>query len=206
MRILVAEDDKVARLRLGKLLYEWGFEVESFADGRAALARLSEPDAPRLCILDWVMPDVDGIELCRQIRCQFPEKSFYLIILTAREGVDNLIEGLSAGADDYVTKPFVSKELRIRIDVGARVMGLEKLLNKKVEQLEAALEDVTRLQGLLPICSYCNKIRNDDDYWEKVETYISKHSEAEFSHSICPACYEKHVRPMLDQRGSEGAL
>ena len=200
MRILVAEDGKVDRLRLEKILSEWGFEVESFRDGNKTLARLSEPDPPRLCILDWVMPGMEGTELCRRIRETFPEESFYLIILTAKQGIDNVIEGLSAGADDYVTKPFVSRELRQRIDVGVRVLGLEQLLNKKVNQLEEALEDVKSLQGLLPICSYCNKIRNDEDYWERVETYISRNADVEFSHSICPTCYEQHVQPMLRQR------
>ncbi len=205
MRILVAEDGKVDRLRLEKILSEWGFEVESFRDGNKTLVRLSEPDPPRLCILDWVMPGIEGTELCRRIRERFPEDSFYLIILTARQGIDNVIEGLSAGADDYVTKPFVSRELRQRIDVGVRVLGLEQLLNKKVNQLEEALEDVKSLQGLLPICSYCNKIRNDEDYWEKVETYISRHADVEFSHSICPTCYAQHVQPMLDQRKKGGS-
>jgi sigma-B regulation protein RsbU (phosphoserine phosphatase) len=203
MRILVAEDGAVARLRLEKILGEWGFEVESFQNGEQALTRLSEPDPPRLCILDWVMPGMDGTELCRRIREQFPEKSFYLIILTARQGIDNVIEGLGAGADDYVTKPFVGRELRMRMDVGIRVLNLEQSLNKKVTQLEEALEDVKSLQGLLPICSYCNKIRNDEDYWEKVDTYITRHADVEFSHSICPTCYKQHVQPMLDQHRME---
>jgi len=206
MRILVAEDGKVDRLRLEKILSEWGFEVESFRDGNKTMARLSEPDPPRLCILDWVMPGIEGTELCRRIREKFPEESFYLIILTARQGIDNVIEGLSAGADDYVTKPFVSRELRQRIDVGVRVLGLEQLLSKKVNQLEEALEDVKSLQGLLPICSYCNKIRNDEDYWEKVETYITRHADVEFSHSICPTCYEQHVQPMLNHRKKKGGF
>jgi len=205
MRILVAEDGKVERLRLEKILSEWGFDVESFRDGDKALERLSEPNPPRLCILDWVMPGIEGTELCRRIRETFPEESFYLIILTARQGVDNVIEGLSSGADDYVTKPFVSRELRQRLDVGVRVLGLEKLLTKKVNQLEEALEDVKSLQGLLPICSYCNKIRNDEDYWEQVEIYISRNADVEFSHSICPGCYDEHVQPMLDPRKKGGS-
>jgi response regulator RpfG family c-di-GMP phosphodiesterase len=132
------------------------------------------------------------------VREKFPEEYFYLIILSAQQGVDNLIEGLGAGADDYVTKPFIGRELRSRIDVGVRVIGLERMLANKVHQLEVALEDVKQLRGLLPICSYCNKIRNDDDYWEQVDSYITRHSDVEFSHSICPSCYEKHVQPMLD--------
>ncbi len=198
MRILIAEDEKVTRMRLEKTLSGWGFEVETVADGQAAWDRLCSDDPPRLCIIDWLMPAMEGPELCRRVREKFPEEYFYLIILSAQQGVDNLIEGLSAGADDYVTKPFIGRELRSRIDVGVRVIGLERMLANKVHQLETALEDVKQLRGLLPICSYCNKIRNDEDYWEQVDSYITRHSDIEFSHSICPSCYEKHVQPMLD--------
>ncbi len=200
MRILIAEDEKVSRLRLEKILSEWGFEVEAFADGQSAWDRLCKEDPPRLCIIDWLMPAMEGPELCRRVRERFPEESFYLIILSARQGVDNLIEGLSAGADDYVTKPFGGRELRSRIGVGARIIGLERILANKVHQLEGALEDVKQLRGLLPICSYCSKIRNDEDYWEQVESYITRRSNVEFSHSICPECYEKHVQPMLNSK------
>jgi len=199
MRILIAEDEKATRMRLEKTLSAWGFEVEAVADGQEAWARLCSEDPPRLCIIDWLMPRMEGPELCRRVREKFPEECFHLIILSARQGVDNLIEGLSAGADDYVTKPFVGRELRSRIDVGVRVIGLERMLAKKVQQLEAAMEDVKQLRGLLPICSYCNKIRNDEDSWEQVDSYIARKSDVEFSHSICPSCYEKFVQPMLDR-------
>jgi len=200
MRVLIAEDDKVTRMRLEKVLSQWGFEVEAFPNGEAAWQRLCEPDPPRLCIIDWLMPEMEGIELCRRVREKFPDEYFYLLILSARQGVDNLIEGLNAGADDYVTKPFAGRELRSRLDVGVRVIGLERMLARKVQQLEAVLDDVKQLRGLLPICSYCNKIRNDQDYWEQVESYISRFSEVEFSHSICPDCYQKHVEPMLKKK------
>jgi CheY-like chemotaxis protein len=198
MRILIAEDDKVTRMRLEKTLGGWGFDVEAVGDGQTAWERLCGEDPPRLCIIDWLMPAMEGPELCRRVREKFPEDYFYLIILSAQQGVDNLIEGLSAGADDYVTKPFIGRELRSRIDVGVRVLGLEQMLAKKVHQLEAALEDVKQLRGLLPICSYCNKIRDDENHWEQVDTYITRRSDVEFSHSVCPACYKKHVQPMLD--------
>ena len=187
-------------MRLEKTLSEWGFDVETVVDGQAAWDRLCGENPPRLCLIDWLMPGMEGPELCRRVREKFPEDYFYLIILSAQQGVDNLIEGLTAGADDYVTKPFIGRELRSRIAVGVRVLGLEEMLAKKVRQLETALEDVKQLRGLLPICSYCNKIRNDEDYWEQVDSYVGRHSDVEFSHSICPACYEKHVQPMLDHQ------
>ena len=204
MRILIAEDEKMTRMRLEKTLLQWGFEAESFSNGEDAWKRLTEPDPPRLCIIDWLMPEMEGIELCRRVRERFPEEYFYLIILSARQGVENLIEGLGSGADDYVTKPFVGSELRSRLNVGVRVISLERMLATKVQQLEKALEDVKQLRGLLPICSYCNKIRNDNDYWEQVESYISRFSDVEFSHSICPSCYQKHVAPMLNCKKEDG--
>ncbi|MCU0858144.1 MAG: response regulator [Pontiellaceae bacterium] len=198
MRVLIAEDEKVSRMRLDRSLKEWGFDVEAVSDGQAAWERLCSSDPPRLCIIDWLMPVIEGPELCRRVREKFPEESFYLIMLTARDGVDDLIEGLGSGADDYVAKPFVGRELHSRINVGVRVLGLSQMLAKKMHQLEAALEDVKQLRGLLPICSYCNKIRNDQDYWEQVDSYIGRHSNVSFSHSICPSCYEKYVKPMLE--------
>lgn len=201
MRILFAGDEKVTRLRIKKTLAEWGFATEFYSDGEAAMKRLCEPDPPRLCILEWLLPGLEGPELCRRIRQRFPDQSFYFILLTARQGVANISEGLNAGADDYMTKPFSPRELRSRIQVGLRIIGLECALAGKIKQLTSALDDVRQLRGLLPICSYCTKIRNDQDYWEQVESYISRHSGVAFSHSVCPECYEKYVKPMLEQHG-----
>jgi len=124
-----------------------------------------------------------------------PAPATYIILLTARDDGPDLVRGLEAGADDYITKPFNRKELRARIRVGLRVVRLQQILADRVRELAEALTRVKRLQGLLPICSYCKKIRNDRNYWEKVETYISEHSEAQFSHGICPDCFERVVKP-----------
>jgi phosphoserine phosphatase RsbU/P len=123
----------------------------------------------------------------------------YLILLTAKGRREDIITGLKAGANDYVTKPFDREELRARVQVGARIVELQHSLADRVHALEEALARVKQLQGLLPICSYCKKIRDDQNYWQQVENYISRHSEAQFSHSICPGCYEQLVKPELDQ-------
>jgi sigma-B regulation protein RsbU (phosphoserine phosphatase) len=106
---------------------------------------------------------------------------------------------LEAGADDYLTKPFDPQELRARIKVGERILGLQTSLAERVTELEDALSRVKQLQGLLPICSYCKKIRDDQNYWEQVESYISKHTEAQFSHGICPDCYAQFVTPDIER-------
>jgi sigma-B regulation protein RsbU (phosphoserine phosphatase) len=99
-----------------------------------------------------------------------------------------------------LTKPFDRSELRARIQVGTHVLELQKVLVERVQELEDALSQVKQLQGLLPICSYCNKIRSEQNYWQRVESYLSEHAAVVFSHGICPDCYRTVVQPQLDQR------
>ena len=199
MKVLIAEDDMVSRRLLEASLTRWGYEVVVTCDGAAAWEVLQRGDAPSLVILDWMMPGMDGIEVCRRVRSALTAMPPYLILLTAKGRREDIVTGLRAGANDYVTKPFDREELRARMQVGMRMVELQQSLAERVKALEEALTRVKQLQGLLPICSYCKKIRDDQNYWQQVESYISEHSEAQFSHSICPDCYEKLVRPELDQ-------
>ena len=199
MRILVAEDEPVARRVLRTLLGKWGYQVSTCADGQAAWQTLQTADAPELVILDWMMPHMDGLQVCRQLRALPQPQPTYVILLTARGQEDDIVTGLHAGADDYITKPFGREELRARVQVGARVVTLQRHLAERVKELEDALARVKYLRGLLPICAYCKKIRNDQNYWQQVEAYITEHSDAQFSHSICPACYEQFAKPALER-------
>ena len=115
----------------------------------------------------------------------------YVLLLTSRDSRADLVAGLDAGADDYLTKPVDREELRARVHVGMRVATLQTRLHERVEELQEALSQVRRLEGLLPICSYCKNIRSDGDSWQQMEQYIAEHSDAQFSHGICPACYER---------------
>jgi DNA-binding response OmpR family regulator len=200
MRVLVAEDDGASRRMLEGALVKWGYDVDVAPDGDQAWRILRSADRPPLAVLNWMMPGMSGLEICRNARADPAVRSTHIILLTARESTDEIVEGLDAGADDYMVKPFDAAELRARVRVGARVVGLQAQLNRRIGELEDALSHVTLLQGLLPICSYCKKIRDDQDYWHEVETYVSRRSAAEFSHSICPDCYDTSVRPMM-QRG-----
>jgi CheY-like chemotaxis protein len=199
MRVLIAEDDPVSRLLLQATLSKWGYEVEMCADGLKAWQILEKDDAPQLAILDWMMPGMDGVEICRRLRAKSHAKPIYLLLLTAKGLRKDIVAGLMAGADDYVTKPFDHEELRARVQVGVRIIELQSGLADRVQELESALARVKQLQGLLPICSYCKKIRNDRNYWEQVDNYLSQHSDVQFSHSVCPQCFEFHVKPQLDQ-------
>ena len=191
MKTLIAEDDSVSRRLLQAALQKWGFEVTVTTQGREAWEALQQPAAPSLVILDWLMPEIDGVEICRRIRASEALKSSYVILLTSRGSKEDIVEGLEAGADDYVTKPFDHGELRARVQVGARVIGLQNALAERVHQLEEAIASVKTLQGLLPICCYCKKIRDDGNYWHRVESYISGHANVRFSHGICPDCSDK---------------
>src|SRR6266850_2291289 len=153
---------------------------------------------------ELMMPEIDGPDVCRRVRAELPLANMYLLLVTAREGRGDVIAGLDAGADDYIIKPFDPDELRARVAVGVRVLGLQQKLAERVAELQDALSNVKQLRGLLPICSYCKRIRGDDQYWQQVEGYIADHSEAQFSHGICPACYatvSAELDEMSRQRG-----
>ena len=199
MKILIAEDDPVSRRVLEATLVKWGYDVVVTYDGVEALSGLQEEDAPHLAILDWMMPGLDGVEVCRRVRQTARPVPTYIILLTAKSGKEDIVTGIEAGANDYLTKPFNREELRVRVRVGVQMIELQTTLAKRVTELEEALAHVKQLHGILPICSYCKKIRDDQNYWQKVESYITQNSEAQFSHSICPGCYADVDQPQLDK-------
>ena len=192
MKILIAEDDRSSRRLLEMTLQRREFEVVMTENGAQALEVLNSPDAPQLAILDWMMPKMDGVEVCREIRSQERDKFTYILFLTARGQKKDIITALESGADDYLIKPFDPQELRSRLQVGLRVLKPESALAGKVEELEQAIQHVKTLQGLLPICMYCKKIRDDSDSWHRLESYIERHPDALFTHSLCSDCRDEH--------------
>ena len=204
MRVVIAEDDRVAAEILTRTMRRWDFEPIVTTNGAAAWEQLRSISGPTLAILDWMMPELDGPEVCRLVRRELPFANLYVILVTARETRGDIVAGLDAGADDYVIKPFDTEELRARVAVGLRVLSLQERLSERVEELQAALSNVKQLHGLLPICSYCKRIRGDDQYWQQVEGYIAEHSDAQFSHGICPACYVT-VSAELDEAAAKRA-
>jgi len=195
--VLIAEDDAASRRLLEATLRRWGHEVVVTSDGDEAWTALQRPEAPSVAILDWMMPGLDGVEICRRFGTQGSPTPPYVILLTANTRQADIVAGLEAGADDYMGKPFDHDELRARLIVAMRVVELRRKLAERVRELEAAISRVKQLHGLLPICSYCKKIRDDRNYWQQVEQYVSAHSDAQFSHGICPQCYEQVLAPQL---------
>jgi len=201
MRILVAEDDAVTRRILEATLRGLGWDVVTASDGNAAwkvFETMKGDDAPELAVLDWMMPGLEGIEICRRLRATPGFEFLYVILLTSRGDKEDLAAGLAAGANDYITKPFDPVELEARVRVGERMVKLQTNLATRVTELEEALAHVSKLQGLLPICSYCKKVRNETNYWEQVDSYLSSHTGVKLTHGICPECLETMMQ-QLDQ-------
>jgi diguanylate cyclase (GGDEF)-like protein len=160
MRVLAAEDNPVFQSMLRNMLTRWGYEAVLARDGTEAWNILQSPNAPRLAVLDWMMPGMDGVEICRRIRSANREPYIYILLLTARTESQDLIEGMDAGADDYLTKPFNAHELRVRIRAGRRILDLqEELLQAREALREQATHD--GLTGLLNRCSIMMKL--DDE-------------------------------------------
>ena len=204
LRVLIAEDDAVSSKLLQTLLTEWDYEVIVTEDGEEAWEILNHDDGPSLAILDWLMPGLSGPQVCRKVRGNPLNRMRYLILLTRLGKKDYIVKGLEAGADDYLAKPFHPAELRARVQSGERVVRLERELRERVVDLEEALAKVHQLQGLIPICSWCKKIRDDQDYWHQVDAYMAKHVDVQFSHGICPTCYEEVMKPQIEQAKADG--
>jgi DNA-binding response OmpR family regulator len=188
VRALIADDDRLGALILARALEKLGLEVAIAHDGDEAWRMIDQQGGFAMAILDWMMPGADGPELCRRIRSTDRRARMHVILLTARDGHADIVAGLDAGADDYLIKPFNPEELRARVQVGIRVVSLQDRLAQQVDELQDALSKVKQLRGLLPICSYCKRIRSDENYWEQVDSFVAQHSDAQFSHGICPTC------------------
>jgi two-component system cell cycle response regulator len=135
MKILIADDESVSRRMVQGMLEKWGYEVIAVKDGDEAWGQLKLEEAPRLALLDWMMPGKNGVEVCRELRKHRPEPYTYILLLTAKDAKDSVVEGLESGADDYLTKPFNPQELKARIRVGLRLLELEDSLVQAREMM-----------------------------------------------------------------------
>ena len=183
MRILVAEDEPASALLVEKSLEDLGHEPTCVSDGAVAWGMHQVEPFP-VIITDWRMPEMDGLELCRRVRADPRPRYTYLVILTSVGSPEGFREGMRAGADDFMVKHLDPEQLEARLVVAERVLRLQS--------------DLRTLQGLLPICSYCKRVREGQDYWQQVEAFVQAKTDARFSHSICPDCYQRHVVPELE--------
>jgi sigma-B regulation protein RsbU (phosphoserine phosphatase) len=184
MRVLVAEDDPVSRLVLETTLARLGHDPIPAENGSMAWVRFQMEHYP-VVVTDWQMPGLDGLEFCRKIRADLRPRYTFVIILTAETSREGYLEGMRAGADDFLVKPLDAAQFEARLFVAERILKLQG--------------DLRTLEGLLPICSYCKRIREGKDYWQQVDAFVSRRTEARFSHSICPDCYDKHMVPQIEE-------
>ncbi len=193
-KILVVDDSTVYLQMLSHLLTRQGYAVSAAEDGPSALTAIGiEP--PELIILDIILPGMDGYEVCRRLKEDKRMRDIPVIFLTGLGEQADKVKGLSMGAVDYITKPIQKEEVLARVQTHLTIRKLQKRLSDKLREqrrlnveLEAALAKVKTLSGLIPICANCKKIRDDEGFWQQVEVYVSQHSDADFSHSICPDC------------------
>lgn len=200
VKVLIAEDDYLVSREITRLLKEAGYIVAGeAATGKEALAMVKEK-APDVVIMDIQMPEMDGLEATRQIQEQCPVP---VIILSAHETMELVDLAGRAGAAAYLTKPPKSAEIDRAITIAmARHDDLVELrrLNR---ELEKALDDIKILQGILPICAHCKKIRDEEGVWNQLEDYIYAHSEAQFSHGICPECMDTYYSEYKNKNGNK---
>ncbi len=196
LRCLVADDDPVARTLLSRLVHDAGFEVIVARDGLAAWGILNDADGPEIALLDWVMPGMEGTEICRRVRASTRDYT-YLILITARDATADVVAGLHTGADDYIRKPFAQAELLARLRVGGRIVRLQQDLRLKVRELQHANQHVVELQGLLPICMFCKKVRDKAQVWQALELYLSERLGTQLSHALCQDCLKENYGDIL---------
>jgi sigma-B regulation protein RsbU (phosphoserine phosphatase) len=188
MKILFVEDDPTTRRILQTTMQSFGHETTVAEEGEQAWAALLKSPV-QVIVSDWMMPGLDGLELCKRVRTRQRKEYTYFILLTARTEKDDYHLAMDAGVDDFLVKPLETDELRIRLRVAERILNF--------------IGQVRELKRLLPICSYCKKIRDDKDYWHQIDTYIRTQMGADLSHSICPDCYEQFIKPQLSSLSDE---
>jgi CheY-like chemotaxis protein len=182
MKIMIAEDNPIASKILHVTLEKIGHEVIVFSNGADAWDHFLE-DPVRIVVSDWMMPKLDGLQLCRRIRERADRDYTYFILLTANHaGRDNLAVAMEAGIDDFLQKPLDREGIWMRLRVAERILGFTR--------------QIRQLGELLPICSYCKRIRDDGDYWRQFEAYIQEYTGSNFSHGVCPECFEDQMREM----------
>jgi CheY-like chemotaxis protein len=201
MRVLIADEDPVSREMQICLLQRWGHEVIAAQSGARAWAALNCDNPHPLAILDWSLSQIDGNEICRRVRATPALKQLYVLLLTPATRDGSIGDALAAGADDCLAKPFKADELNARVKSGVRFVQLQAELKARAGQLQESSRKLAELRSILPLCGYCKRIRNDQNYWHRVEAYFDGMINAEFDHGLCPECYESVIRPQLDCMG-----
>lgn len=188
--ILIVDDIPKNLQVLGGILNKEEVKIAAATRGEQALSMAKEIN-PDLILLDIMMPGMDGFETCRQLKKSADTEEIPIIFLTAKTETEDIVRGFSEGAVDYVTKPFNSAELLARVHTHLELKRSHDMLKELVSRLTESLEQIKTLSGLIPICANCKNIRDDQGYWQQVEEYLEAHSDAQFTHGMCPTCMQE---------------
>ena len=191
MKILIAEDEYTTRLMVQVCLENWGYSIESVEDGKKAWDIINQKNPPQIAVLDWEMPGISGIDLCRKIKSLDRSSPIHVILLTARDSKNDISQGFEAGADDYITKPFNDDELGARIRVAERIVTIQSSLNSSLEELREALDMVQSFEEPVAVCSTCQKIGAFDGSWRTPEKLLEYPVDPRFFQLDCPSCKAK---------------
>lgn len=189
MNILIAEDEFTTRMMVQVCLEKWGYRVESVINGTEAWDKLQQPDAPHIAILDWEMPELSGVDVCRRVKEMDLETPIYVILLTARDSNTDILMGFDAGADDYMTKPFNDNELRARVRVAERLVRTQASLAESVAELKEALNQLEMLESGVEVCGKCRSFFSPyDGEWHSLNDVVNNGADPRFIVNTCPAC------------------
>jgi phosphoserine phosphatase RsbU/P len=193
-RVLCVDDDPATQLIIAGIIEDAGWRPESVSSATAARDLLASSPGIQIVLLDWMLPDGSGVDLCRDLKAA-PGGAPYVILVTVRGAPEDIETGLDAGADDYLVKPVSPVEVRARIRSGLRAVEAQRQLAERLAQLESAMQRVTSLESLLPLCMYCRRI-NSADTWQSVEDYLWDRVDVKVSHGCCPDCLSKLTRQL----------
>lgn len=189
-RILVVDDNAANIDVMLAFLEAEGYDLSIATTGEMAL-KIARHSAPHLILLDVMMPGMDGFATCRELKAEERTMDIPVIFVTAKKEVEDIVKGFASGGVDYISKPFRQEEVLSRVATHLKLRRLLITQERLIAKLNAALAEVNTLRGLLPICSYCKKIKDKKGAWKKLETYLRTHTQADFSHGICPDCLQK---------------
>lgn len=192
IRILVVDDDPDILFATVRILKKEGYHLIGAETGTEALEKVTA-EAPDLILLDVELPDILGTEICARLKNDPDHQNRYIMMLSGRRTASaDQADGLEAGADGYIARPVSNRELLSRVKLMVRLIRAERKNDTYISELERAIEQIKVLSGIIPICMHCKQIRDDKGYWNQLEAFISKHSNAQFSHGICDVCLDKH--------------
>lgn len=198
--ILAVEDDVVSGRILRSIIEGMGYEVVHAETGTDAL-RILSMGYIKIAVIDWNLPGLSGVDVCKRIReIEFKIPPYIIIATSANIKKEHVVETIRVGANDYLEKPYNPLELKVALKTAEKIIRLQMDLEDRVRELEKALEEIMTLRGILPICIKCGKIRTDRESWEKIDEYLSRHTDIKFTHGLCPECLESNYGDMLHDK------